>query len=146
MAHYHSVLTSSVCGLCHYQVYLESIQSPFTKAFISISWITWYSFTRKLCCHCWEQLKLSIFISCHPGLLLSPHNTSHCQHAHHFSAACDDKINNCNFKFSMAYEWCFNLRRQVLQLAKVFPAIFLRLPICQSFPCHCFALYGMFMT
>ena len=79
-------------------------------------------------CH-WEHSKLNIFIFM-SSLVLSPHS-------HQFSAAHDDKINNCSFKFSMACNWHVLIKEgnhNLLKFTKVFPAKFLKLPICQSFP------------
>ena len=54
-----------------------------------------------------------------------------------FSAACDDKINDCGFNFSVVCEWRVLIEEDKdnsLQFAKVFPIKFLKLLICQSFP------------
>ena len=48
-------------------------------------------------CH-WEHFKLNIMSS----RVLSPHYKC----PHHFSATCDDKVNDCGFKFSVACKWC----------------------------------------
>ena len=64
--------------------------------------------------------------------VLSPHYKC----PHHFSTTCDDKVNDCGFKFSVAGEWCFLFKENKddsLLFAKVFPAKFLKLPIRQSF-------------
>ena len=86
-------------------------------------------------CH-WEHSKLNIFIFM-SSLVLSPHS-------HHFSAAHDDKINNCGFKFSMACNWHVLIKENndnLLKFAKVFPTKFLKLPIRQSFPHQHFELH-----
>ena len=90
---------------------------------ISYIWITWFYFTRNLCSveSIWNWTALYL---CHLRLLLSPHNTSHCKHVHHFSAAHDDKINDCGSKFSIVCEWCILTeedRDNSLEFAKIFP-------------------------
>ena len=52
------------------------------------------------------------------------------------------------FKFSVACECHVLIEKDTdnsLQFTKVFPTKFLKLPICQSFPRHHFALYGMYV-
>ena len=92
--------------------------SPITTVYSSSSWITRFSFTKKLC----SVIGSIIFI------VLSPHY----KRPHHFSATRDDKVNDCGFKFSMACEWCVLFEEHKddsLQFAKVFPR-------------HHFALYS----
>ena len=90
---------------------------------------TWHSFlSKKVMLHHWEHSK---HLYTHGTYPLTTLDTAKC--THHFITTHDDKINNWVFKFSMA---CFNQRRQglfTLQLAKAFPAKFLKSPIRQSF-------------
>ena len=77
-------------------------------------------------------LNIFIFVS---SRVLSPHHTQHCKCAHYFNATCNDKINDCGFKFSVVCQWHVLIKDKdnLLQFAKVFPTKFLKLPIRQSF-------------
>ena len=58
-----------------------------------------------------------------PRVLLPPH-TGRCKRTRYFNATRDDKINDCGFKFSMAYQWYVLIegdKDNLLQFAKVFP-------------------------
>ena len=100
-------------------------------------WITQFSFTRKLC----SVMELKIFI-----FVLSPRHTLRCKRARYFNATRDDKINDCGFKFRVACQWRVLIEEgkdNLLQLAKVFSAKFLKLPIRHKvLSRHRFALYG----
>ena len=79
------------------------------------------------------KLNIFIFVS---SQVLSLHHIRHCKHVHYFSVTCDDQINACGLKFSMACEWHILIEEDkdnLLQFAKVFPTKFLNLPIHQSF-------------
>ena len=83
----------------------------------------------------WEHFRLNILYLCHPEYY--PLTTLDAANTHHFSATCDDKINNYSFKFSVVCEWCVLFKEDKddsLQFAKVFPTKFVKLPICQSLP------------
>ena len=67
--------------------------SPIATVYASSSWITRFSFTKKL----FSVIESIIFMS---SQVLSPHY----KRPHHFSATRDDKVNDCGFKFSVA---CF---------------------------------------
>ena len=65
---------------------------------------------------------------CSPHLTLKTHAP--------FNSACDDKINDCGFNLSVAYEQHVLIEENkdnLLQLTKVFPTKFLKLLIRQSF-------------
>ena len=68
--------------------------------------------------------------------MLSPYHTWRCKRVRYFNATRDDKINDCGFNFSVAYEWCVLIKEDednLLKFAKVLPAKFLKLQIRQSF-------------
>ena len=79
--------------------------------------------------------------------MLPPHHTWHCKCAHYLSATCDDKINDCAFKFSVVCEWrvlieedkdtiCQNFPRQTLKITnspKFYPATVLRYMVVEIF-------------
>ena len=88
--------------------------SLITTVYASSSWITMFSFTKKLC----SVIGSIIFMS---SRVLSLYY----KRPHNFSATRDDKVNNCGFKFSVAREWHVLFKKDKddsLQFAKVFPA------------------------
>ena len=78
---------------------LLGLHSIAVTAYVSISWTTMFSFTMNYAPLLGAFQIKHFYIQVIPGII--PHNTLHCKCVHHFRAACNDKINDCAFKFSV---------------------------------------------
>ena len=78
------------------------MDSAFNHCYSPCQYLLIYSvlFHNEIMFYHWVHFKLNIFIFM-SSQVLSPHHTWHCKRMHHFSAAYDNKINTCGFKFSV---------------------------------------------